>query len=567
MLTPPAPRRSAAATAAAALVARPLGAVARRRGRGGAGHRRSAVHRRRSVARDDAERRDHYRRLPGALVDGRVAPRRRAIGARRVGARADRRRRPIHARAPARAPRRAAVGAARRALAGTPGQLAGARFEAPGVGGRRSALVALAALAAGRLPRAGRLPSATPTTSAAPTALLRERRPLQRARPRLPVAPPLRAPPAGDRAERCVRATCAANPVVALARGRRPRLPAARRTGGVTCWGRNGDGQLGDGTLTPRSFGVRVAGLTDAVAIAAGERHTCAVRAGGAVVCWGADDTGQLGDGGGPDRLTPVPVPGVAGAVGSRGRRRVLRARCWRDGTARLLGRRPRRRARRRRAVAAPRAPTPVLGARRARAAVGALAARLRDPQPTARWSAGATTPGAARRRHAGQPAAAGRGRRAYSASRAVATGLSHTCALSAARAVRAGAATARGSSAPTRRTSTTPVTAPMPVPLVAEPDRDRAPARSTPAPSAAPAPCCCWGQNSTGQLGEGSMSSLAVPVPVDGLDTGRQVAAGATFSCAAHQRRGGLLLGRQPLRPARHRQRRRGAPARRRCR
>jgi alpha-tubulin suppressor-like RCC1 family protein len=90
--------------------------------------------------------------------------------------------------------------------------------------------------------------------------------------------------------------------------------------GGVRCWGANGVGQLGDGTsgwennrLTP----VEVSGLASGVtALVAGEYHTCAL-AHQRLKCWGADGTGQLGQGTLLPllRLTPVDVVAAAARV------------------------------------------------------------------------------------------------------------------------------------------------------------------------------------------------------------------------------------------------------------
>lgn len=61
------------------------------------------------------------------------------------------------------------------------------------------------------------------------------------------------------------------------------------------CWGRNDDGQLGDGQQTASEVPVSVVGrLGSLVEIVAGERHSCA-RAANRVYCWGLNSDGQLG--------------------------------------------------------------------------------------------------------------------------------------------------------------------------------------------------------------------------------------------------------------------------------
>ena len=72
---------------------------------------------------------------------------------------------------------------------------------------------------------------------------------------------------------------------------------AVKADGSVRCWRANGNGQLGDATLTDRTAPVAVPGIKDAVEIAAGDTHTCARRVTGGVICWGANADGQLGDG------------------------------------------------------------------------------------------------------------------------------------------------------------------------------------------------------------------------------------------------------------------------------
>lgn len=94
---------------------------------------------------------------------------------------------------------------------------------------------------------------------------------------------------------------------------------AVTAAGAVRCWGNNWDGQLGDGTTTRRPLPVQVRGLRrGAAAVVAGFSHSCALTTAGAVWCWGLNSSGQLGDGSLAGQLTPVRVrrlPGEAVAV------------------------------------------------------------------------------------------------------------------------------------------------------------------------------------------------------------------------------------------------------------
>ncbi|MGI5149668.1 RCC1-like domain-containing protein [Plantactinospora sp. CA-294935] len=84
----------------------------------------------------------------------------------------------------------------------------------------------------------------------------------------------------------------------------------ATSTGGVLGWGANGNGQLGDGTTTSRAIPVPVSlpAGTVVTAVAAGLAHSLALTDTGQVYAWGRNGAGQLGDGTTVSRTSPVPV-------------------------------------------------------------------------------------------------------------------------------------------------------------------------------------------------------------------------------------------------------------------
>ena len=101
------------------------------------------------------------------------------------------------------------------------------------------------------------------------------------------------------------------------------------------CWGRNTNGEVGDGTTIDRWSPTRVALSIPFVALSGG----CALSSGGAAYCWGANGTGHVGDGTTVDRLVPTPVAGglrfKSISTGNRincGLSTAGRVYCWGDG-------------------------------------------------------------------------------------------------------------------------------------------------------------------------------------------------------------------------------------------
>jgi pimeloyl-ACP methyl ester carboxylesterase len=77
--------------------------------------------------------------------------------------------------------------------------------------------------------------------------------------------------------------------------------------GGVKCWGANTNGALG---LSPALVGsappTAVVGVSSAIAVSNGSRHSCALISDGTVKCWGDNNYGQLGNGSTIPSFTPV---------------------------------------------------------------------------------------------------------------------------------------------------------------------------------------------------------------------------------------------------------------------
>ncbi|WP_310566672.1 hypothetical protein [Hydrogenophaga sp.] len=242
---------------------------------------------------------------------------------------------------------------------------------------------------------------------------------------------------------------------------------ALTEVGAVKCWGYNWAGQLGDGSTTNSPVPVTVSGLdSGVVAVSAGARHACALTSADAVQCWGHNDQGQLGDGSTTQSLVPVAVSGLdSGVVAvSAGFRHACAltsvggVKCWGNNGAGQLG----------------------------------DGSTTNSPVPVAVSGLG-------------------------SGVRAIAAGSSHTCALTSAGAVKCWGNNYYGQLGDG---STTRSLVPVAVSgldggviAIAADDSHTCAHTSTGAQ--------CWGENFDGKLGDGSTTNSPVPVAVSGLDSG----------------------------------------------
>lgn len=121
---------------------------------------------------------------------------------------------------------------------------------------------------------------------------------------------------------------------------------ALTSAGGAKCWGDNISGQVGNDARTDRVTPADVVGLAGGVAsIEAGHAHTCAVTTGGMAKCWGSNRHNRV-SGPGSSYQVPVDVAGLGGGIASvaaggdhtcaMGPEGALR--CWGSGTAGQLG-------------------------------------------------------------------------------------------------------------------------------------------------------------------------------------------------------------------------------------
>jgi alpha-tubulin suppressor-like RCC1 family protein len=256
--------------------------------------------------------------------------------------------------------------------------------------------------------------------------------------------------------------------------------------GNVMCWGVNEDGQLGNGMAGGnRPFPVSVLGLTNVDAISAGEYHTCALIRGD-VKCWGQNTSGQLGNGtSGGNRAVPVQVVGLSNgveaiALGEYHSCALLMSggvECWGDNEFGQLGNGTKTDS-----------PIPV--------AVSGLASGVRT----------------------------------------IAVGGYHSCALMSGGDLRCWGLNWYGQLG----VGSMMVSSPLPLPVMAlmSDVEDISAGEYHSCARTRAGAFLCWGQNSSGQIGDGSMVDRASPIPVTGLmGLPRSSSLGEQHSCALFDR------------------------------
>lgn len=119
-------------------------------------------------------------------------------------------------------------------------------------------------------------------------------------------------------------------------------------TGTTKCWGHGFNGKLGDGTTVQRNSPTQIfssAGMGNLVKISLGRDHACGIDNSAKLWCWGSGITGQLGNGSNTNALVPTEIdPGTPYSEVSLGENHscgittsgVLK--CWGQGVSYQLG-------------------------------------------------------------------------------------------------------------------------------------------------------------------------------------------------------------------------------------
>jgi alpha-tubulin suppressor-like RCC1 family protein len=305
--------------------------------------------------------------------------------------------------------------------------------------------------------------------------------------------------------------------------------------GTVRCWGLNSSGQLGNNSLVNAKVPVLVHGLSGATAVAAGARHSCALVVGGTVQCWGQNDYGQLGNNSLANSEVPVAVSGLSGvtaiAVGEYHSCALLvggTVKCWGLNTSGQLGNN---------SFLNAKVPVLVSGVTNARAiALGARhSCALLVGGTVQCWGLNSSGQlGNNSLANAKVPVLVS----GLSGVTAIAGGTSHSCALVVGGTVECWGLNTSGQlgAVSVKPKTSSPVTK-VPV-QVSNLTGVTAIGAGTQYSCAllVDGSAQCWGLNSSGQLGNSSLTNANAPVPVSGISGGTGItalASGATHACA----------------------------------
>jgi alpha-tubulin suppressor-like RCC1 family protein len=311
--------------------------------------------------------------------------------------------------------------------------------------------------------------------------------------------------------------------------------------GGVKCWGSNSSGQLGDGTLTNRSAPVDVCAtgqtapcsvlLSGVTAISTGGRHACALLGTGAVKCWGSNGAGQLGDGTYTTSPTPVDVSGLGtvSKVSAEGASHSCAVttgggvKCWGSDQYGQLG-----------DGTMTTSNTPVN--------VSGLGSGVSDVSAGGRHTCALKTGGAVKCWGSGFSGQLGNATRQPSLTpvatfglssgvTAVAAGDFFTCAITTGDGLQCWGNNSNGQLG---NGTTTDFSIPDGVVGLSRATKTLAAGGNHSCAITSAGGVKCWGLNSSGQLGDGTTTNRKAPVPVSGLSSGVvQVAAGGSHTCA----------------------------------
>jgi alpha-tubulin suppressor-like RCC1 family protein len=264
----------------------------------------------------------------------------------------------------------------------------------------------------------------------------------------------------------------------------------ALHAGQLTCWGNNQRGQLGIGSRDDSGVPVRV-GIGAIQAVALGEHHSCALRADGSVACWGRNVRGEIGREAPRLSSEPLDVPdlGPAAAIAA-GRQHTCallaggKLSCWGANHSGQLGRPPSE------GIELPAELSGLPPVREIHAGGANTCARLVSGELLC-WGAN----------ESGQLALADR---SPTPTPTLMPGAADFVSLALANNDRAGSQ---------------------------NPDRARLASYMCGVTRAGAV--LCWGNNYTGQLGDGTRDHRATPTPVSGIDDALQVVAGDLHACA----------------------------------